>query len=506
MFRAIISWFSIPILVAAILQQTTGKWFNFGGTLSWKPGNIIECETVDCVTMAISNAKSEGSRVKAFGTGWSWSTTIAGDGDTYIVLSGALADASTTLFNLTAEQPSAIVGGGVQAFDLYMELQPTGFNVEAKGNCLTAKESQTIGGFLATNVHHAGIKTFYDVVEWIDIVTGDGMLQRTFRDETLFRLTIGGGGRTGIIVQVKFELASRATYEFETVETTIQPGDNSLRAFFQGYVDIVSEYEPQEFIIVGGRTPGLLSFFQSVFVSSFFGKRRMPEPSENPVVLPPDYGNLSLLADVYIWADAILDQILPSFFYDLYYLAGLGSTLYGAAPVTDGRSGEDLDVACSDSNTPHLKHQEIEFFVPVDLMGDVGSYLDNRFEEGAFPYTRSHGLFALRFVYGCNSLTAANGVLQDGSSPDVVAVNIDSYQRSKWFVFNQEINDMLAELSAEFPLKIRTHPGKYNPPLSPDPESQAVKELIKNFDPDGIFARDPYDSSYMSSPPRNVKQ
>lgn len=483
-------WLCIPILIVAIMAKGIGTWFNFGKTMSWKPGNIVECENIACVMTTISNAKSQGHRVKAYGTGWSWSTTIASDGDVYILLKGSLADALLATFNFTNEKPSVIVGGGVQAFHLYMELQPTGFNIEAKGGCLTAKESQTIGGLLATNVHHSGIKTFYDVVEWIDVVTADGMLQRTFRDETLFRLTIGGGGRTGIIVQAKFELAPRATYE--NVQT-IQPEDNSFRAFFQGFVDMVSGYEPQEFIGIG---------LKSTLDSSFSGKLRMSEPSVNPVVLPPDYGDLSFLADLYRLADAVLDPLLPSSLYDLYYLGGLATVLIGAAPETKGRSGEDLDVACSSSSTPHLKHQEIEFFVPVDLMNDVGSYLDSRFAESAFPYIRDHGLFALRFVYGSNSLTAANGVLHDGSSPDVVSVNIDSYQRSKWPKYNQELNELLSELSGQFPRLIRTHPGKYNPPLSPDPESQAVKDLIRGFDPDGTFARDAYDQTYLTKPPK----
>lgn len=489
-------WLSIPVLVVAIWAQGMDTWFNFGQTLSWTPGTVQECDTVDCVRTAILNAKNNGQHVKGFGVGWSWSTTIAGDGDMYIVLRGALADASTTQFDLTATAPTAVVNGGVQAFHLYMELQSTGFNIEAKGGCLTARESQTIGGLLATNVHHTGIKSFYDVVEWIDVVTADGELQRTFRDETLFRLTIGGGGRTGIIVGAQFHLAPRATYG--TAQNLPQPEDASMKAFFEGFVHLNSGYKPNEFIGEGVALPNSVASFVRPF---FLGKIRMAEPSDNPVILNPGFGDLSVAAKIFLVIDAIMDPILPPIAYDLFYASGLYTILTGAAPESRGKTGEDLDVACSGSNTPHLKHQQLEFFVPVGLMGAVGAYLDIRFAQGAFSHIRNHSPFYLRFVYGCNSLTAPNGVLFDGSSADVVAVNIDSFQRSTWAQYNRELNEMMAELAEQFPRQIRTHPGKYNPPLSPDPESPTVKELLESYDPDGVFARDTYVSRYLTRPP-----
>ena len=482
--------------VAAIAYAgSLDEWFNFGETLAWTPGKMVECDSVDCVIAAVSEAKSDNQRVKVFGTGWSWSTTIASDGDTYIQLTGDLADVSQAEFDLDSPEPSVIVGGGAVAFDLYMELQNTGFNIEAKGNCLTASESQTVGGLLATNVHHTGVKTFYDVVEWVEVVTANGLV-RTQRDETLFRLTIGAAGRTGIIVRVKFLLAPRATYE--NVDGISQPDDDSFETFFQDYVDLTSGYEPMEFIAEGIRVPGITSLLQP----SFTAKQRMTETSSNPAVLPSNYGELSFFLKSVLLADPLVDLLLPAYIFDIYYTAMIGLILDGEQPDTDGTDGEDLDVACSRGSTVHLKHQEIEFFVPVDLMGEVGAFLDKRFAQGFYPYVKKHALIVLRKVFGSNSLTAANGVLSDGSTPDFVAVNIDGYQRSKWKKYNAEINEMMADISKKFPLMIRNHPGKYNAPLSPDPESQTVKDLIKSFDPQGIFARDDYDPTYLTEPPR----
>lgn len=486
------------VCVAAMAYAgSLDEWFNFGETLSWTPGKMVECDSVDCVIATVSAAKSDNQRVKVFGTGWSWSTTIASDGDTYIQLTGDLADASQAEFDLDALEPSVIVGGGVVAFDLYMELQDTGFDIEAKGNCLAASESQTVGGLLATNVHHTGIKTFYDVVEWVEVVTANGLV-RTQRDETLFRITIGAAGRTGIIVRVKFLLAPRATYE--DVGGISQPDDDSFETFFQDYVDLTNGYEPMEFIAEGVRVPSITSLLEPTFSA----KRRMAEPSPNPAVLPSNYGDLSFFIKTVLLPDPLLDLLLPADLFDIYYTAMIGRILTGEQPDRDGKDGEDLDVACSRSTTQQLKHQEIEFFVPVDLLGEVGAFLDKQFAHGFYPYVYNHALVVLRKVFGSNSLTAANGVLSDGSTPDYVAVNVDGYQRSKWKKFNAEINEMMADLSQKFPLLIRTHPGKYNAPLSPDPESQPVKDLIDSFDPQGVFARDAYDPTYLTEPPREA--
>ena len=136
-------------------------------------------------------------------------------------------------------------------------------------------------------------------------------------------------------------------------------------------------------------------------------------------------------------------------------------------------------------------------FIPRELVAAVGDYMDGRFQAGAFPYIKNHAIMYLRSVYSTDSLTAANGVLHDGNATDFICVNFDGFQRSQWGVFNAELDGLMAELSAEFPRQIRTHPGKYNAPLSPDPESQEVKDLIAQYDPIGIFARDSFDGSYL---------
>lgn len=488
-------WIAMVVVVAhvalALFSDNDGALlFNFSATMEWTPGEIKDCASIAEVETAVAQASG---RVKPFGSLWSWSTQIAQDGDTYIRLTGPMADASLIEVVLTEENsPSVIVNGGVKAFDLYMELQQTAYNIESKGSCLTAAASQTVGGLMATNVHHSGTKSFYEIAEWIEVVTANDGLVRTFRDEPLYRVTVGGAGRTGVIVRVQLQLVPRATYL--DVENVPQPSDESFQTFFSEFVGLTEGYEDNELIGVGLRKPGYLT---SIGPDSIYLKRRTPTPLPNPAVLNANYGKLSIFGRFVTVLDNITDWFMPPFLHTL-----LGSIFFiyffdGAQPDRRGTMGEDLDVASSFSNLPNVKHLELELFVPTSLASALGAFLDHKFAAGEYNYIFRHSLVALRYVPGVNSLTAANGVLADGTTPDAfLAVNFDAFQRSRYSRFRAELSAMLADVSAAFPLQIRTHPGKYNPPLSPDPESDTVKELIASFDPNGVFARDVYDPSY----------
>jgi len=455
------------------------------GVISWRPGSVTEAFSSEEVVsiVAAANASMMHRRIIPYGTGWSWNTAIAGDGDNYVLLKGALA----TEIDINIAAQTATIGAGVKIFDVYMALQGTGLEVEAHGACLTADESQSIGGLLATNVHHSAMKSFFDVAAWVEVVTARDGLVRTFPGETLFRLTVGGKGRTGVIVRAMLNLSPRSTYQGAS---TPQPSNWSFAAFLGDYPAIHDGYAPGEYI-----TGGIL--FGQFGYPSYFASGKTPEPMPNASMLPPDFGVLVPTQEkIALFFDGILDRLLTPDMYDWVYIMLMFGRLNGPQPSW----GEyrDLDVVCSSSGITNLKHFEIEFFVPVGTMGAVGALIDRMFAEGRFPYIAGNGFWSLRYVYGCESLTAPSGVMADGSVTDVIAINIDCYQKSMWGQFKEELDGMLAELGAAFPQQIRHHPGKYNPPLSPDPESTEVKHLLESLDPRGLFARETYDGSSVS--------
>ena len=78
------------------------------------------------------------------------------------------------------------------------------------------------------------------------------------------------------------------------------------------------------------------------------------------------------------------------------------------------------------------------------------------------PHIGGRNTLAPRFVFGCDSLTAANANQGGGQRTDFVCLNIDEYRQSTWPTFNADMDDLAAMLHAEFPNRIFYHPGKYN--------------------------------------------
>ena len=116
-------------------------------------------------------------------------------------------------------------------------LRSHGLQLDARGNCMNRNASQTVGGVLATNVHHSDIRTFADIAIWVDVVLADGSLRRSRRGEELFMLTVGGGGQTGVIVRAGFDVVPRGVYEDQ--------------GFLSGLASRFKNYEPMERLLSG---------------------------------------------------------------------------------------------------------------------------------------------------------------------------------------------------------------------------------------------------------------
>ena len=74
----------------------------------------------------------------------------------------------------------------------------------------------TIGGMVAADVHgknHHKHGSFGNFVDWIDLITADGKVNRCSpeQDPELFNWTIGGMGLTGIVLTIAFRLTPIST-------------------------------------------------------------------------------------------------------------------------------------------------------------------------------------------------------------------------------------------------------------------------------------------------------
>mmetsp|Transcript_26832 Transcript_26832/g.75173 ORF Transcript_26832/g.75173 Transcript_26832/m.75173 type:complete len:427 (-) Transcript_26832:137-1417(-) len=170
----------------------------------------IHAQNLSQVQHEVTVAAAANLKVRVLGSGWSWTDYFIDDA-VYLRLTGG----ELTSFELgQGVDGSSLItaGGGTQFFSISVFLRERGLQLEARGNCMNANMSQTVGGLLATNVHHDGIRSFADITRWVDVVLANGTLVRSYRGEELFMLTIGGGGQTGIIVRACFDVVQRQVW------------------------------------------------------------------------------------------------------------------------------------------------------------------------------------------------------------------------------------------------------------------------------------------------------
>ena len=111
----------------------------------------------------------------------------------------------------------------------------------------------TVGGMIAADVHgknHHKDGSFGSCVNWIDILTAEGQVQRCSRDQNpdLFDWTIGGMGLTGIILRAAFRLRPvesgwirQTTVPAENLAAAIDIFENSAGATYSvAWIDCLS--------------------------------------------------------------------------------------------------------------------------------------------------------------------------------------------------------------------------------------------------------------------------
>ena len=100
----------------------------------------------------------------------------------------------------------------------------------------------TIGGMVAADVHgknHHKHDSFGNFVDWIDLITADGKVNRCSpeQDPELFNWTIGGMGLTGIVLTIAFRLTPIST---SLIKQKTIPASNVVHAIeiFESMLDV----------------------------------------------------------------------------------------------------------------------------------------------------------------------------------------------------------------------------------------------------------------------------
>jgi hypothetical protein len=391
---------------------------------------VVDAINVSQVQEAVLSAAAASLKVRTIGSGWSWTDYFI-DGALYVRLVGG----ELTQYALTTEGENdgnasftLTAGGGVLVQTLSVFLREQGLQMDARGNCMNFNASQTIGGVLATNVHHHNIRSFADVTRWVDVVLANGSVVRSSRGEELFMLTVGGGGQTGAIVRACFDVLPRGVYQRARF-ALFERGLRALRLW---------------------PAPEPMSRIESISGSW-------------------DKVNIPYQADAVGSMDWATESVVTKPLMDIDGLVG------------DTRSARLLQAGIS--------YQEFEFFFPVSLLLPVlRHFLLQFFANPRFAHAYVIGALVLgpRYVYRSEVYFAGNGFVGRfgaASTDDFYAITMTKLPPST----QPAVAIMYRDLSVAFPGQIRVHPGKRHSVPLDDGVLPAVYALLEEYDLFGTF-------------------
>jgi L-gulono-1,4-lactone dehydrogenase len=179
------------------MASTTAAWRNWAGNQHTTPATVTCPTSIDEVTAAIQAAAANGRRIKAVGSGHSFSDIALAD-DTRLDLSGLGSTLSVDIESKIVSAPAAM---SLRA--LNEALAACGLALPNLGDI----DAQTIAGAISTGTHGTGaaygcLSTF---VAGLTLVTGTGEVIDCGPDERadVFVAAQVGLGALGVITQVK---------------------------------------------------------------------------------------------------------------------------------------------------------------------------------------------------------------------------------------------------------------------------------------------------------------
>ncbi|GAA0521165.1 FAD-linked oxidoreductase [Paractinoplanes deccanensis] len=168
------------------------RWINWGGNQQAIAADVLTPGTVDEVTAHVKDASGNGRRVKAVGSGHSF-TSIAVATDQRMVLH--------RLNELVSVDGDLVtVQAGMQLAKLNAVLAEHGLAMPNLGDI----DQQTVAGAISTGTHGTGggHTTLASCVEGVTIVTGSGETLTVTKGDEIFPAVQLGLGALGILVEV----------------------------------------------------------------------------------------------------------------------------------------------------------------------------------------------------------------------------------------------------------------------------------------------------------------
>ncbi|HVY11481.1 MAG TPA: D-arabinono-1,4-lactone oxidase [Mycobacteriales bacterium] len=209
-------------------------WQNWGRNQTASPREVATPIDVDAVSLVVARAADDGRKVKAVGSGHSFTATAVAD-DIQLRL-----DHLDRILAVDREAGRVTVGAGIKLHRLNAELEALGLSMSNLGDI----DAQTLAGAISTGTHGTGatLGGLATQVRAFELVTADGAVVRVSEaeDPELFQAARVGVGAFGIVTAVTLQCEPR--FELTAVEQPMP-----LEEVLEGFDDLADGNEHFEF-------------------------------------------------------------------------------------------------------------------------------------------------------------------------------------------------------------------------------------------------------------------
>ncbi|MDL5204253.1 D-arabinono-1,4-lactone oxidase [Streptomyces sp. ALI-76-A] len=175
-----------------------GTWRNWGGNVAARPAREVTPASVDELADAVRKAAEDGLRVKAVGTGHSFTSIAATDG---VLIRPQLL---TGIRDIDRESMTVTVEAGTPLKRLNIALAREGLSLTNMGDVM----EQTVSGATSTGTHGTGRESasIAAQIRGLELVTADGSLLTCSEEENpeVFAAARVGLGALGIVTAITF--------------------------------------------------------------------------------------------------------------------------------------------------------------------------------------------------------------------------------------------------------------------------------------------------------------
>ena len=197
--------------------QSSNSWSNWAGNQTSNPLSIKKPKNEEDVVAIVKEAKKRGLKVKAVGSGHSF-TGIAVTDEVLICL-----DEIADIRDVDFENSTVRVGSGIKLCDLNPILRRSGLAMPNLGDIVY----QSISGAISTSTHGTGLefKTIAEAVCGMRIVDGEGTVVAcdTQQNSEVFHAARVGLGALGIITEVTIQCVE--AFNLHAVEEILPIGE-----------------------------------------------------------------------------------------------------------------------------------------------------------------------------------------------------------------------------------------------------------------------------------------